>query len=117
MLRFNPNFRITAAQALENPYLEQYYDPEDEPVMKHPFTFDMELDDLTTDQLKLLIFEEARKYRSQNDESQRDWAFIFISKLRQVQMLGIIIMLIKSIDFYVWELYFVLYIKSFYDSI
>ena len=72
MLRFNPNFRITAAQALENPYLEQYYDPEDEPVMKHPFTFDMELDDLTTDQLKLLIFEEARKYRSQNDENQRD---------------------------------------------
>ena len=69
MLRFNPNFRITAAQALEHPYLKQYYDPEDEPIMKSPFTFDMELDDLTTDQIKLLIFEEARKYLSQNDDN------------------------------------------------
>ena len=68
MLRFNPNFRITATQALEHPYHEQYYDPEDEPVMKHTFTFDMELDDLTTDQLKLLIYEEARKFRSKNDD-------------------------------------------------
>ena len=69
MLRFNPNFRITATQALEHSYLEQYYDPEDEPVMRQPFTFDMELDDLTTDQLKLLIFEEARKFRTKSEEN------------------------------------------------
>ena len=65
MLRFNPGFRVTATEALEHPYLEQYYDPDDEPVAKHPFTFDMELDDLTTEQLKLLIYEEARKFSSQ----------------------------------------------------
>ena len=65
MLRFNPGFRVTATEALEHPYLEQYFDPDDEPVAKHPFTFDMELDDLTTEQLKLLIYEEARKFSSQ----------------------------------------------------
>ena len=68
MLRFNPNFRITATQGLEHSYLAQYYDPEDEPVMQQPFTFDMELDDLTTDELKLLIFEEARKFRTKSEE-------------------------------------------------
>ena len=70
MLRFNPNFRTTATQALADPYLEEYYDPEDEPVMTHPFTFEMELDDLTTEQLKLLIFEEARKFRTRIDSSK-----------------------------------------------
>ncbi len=30
MLTFNPHKRITVEQALAHPYLEQYYDPEDE---------------------------------------------------------------------------------------
>ena len=30
MLTFNPHKRITVDQALAHPYLEQYYDPEDE---------------------------------------------------------------------------------------
>ena len=30
MLTFNPHRRITVEQALAHPYLEQYYDPEDE---------------------------------------------------------------------------------------
>ena len=30
MLTFNPHKRITAEGALAHPYLEQYYDPEDE---------------------------------------------------------------------------------------
>ena len=30
MLTFNPHQRITVEQALAHPYLEQYYDPEDE---------------------------------------------------------------------------------------
>ena len=63
MLQFNPNNRVTAAEALDHHYLEQYSDPEDEPIMKHPFTFEMELDDLTADQLKHIIFEEATKFR------------------------------------------------------
>lgn len=30
MLTFNPHKRVTVEQALANPYLEQYYDPDDE---------------------------------------------------------------------------------------
>ena len=30
MLTFNPHKRISVEQALAHPYLEQYYDPEDE---------------------------------------------------------------------------------------
>lgn len=30
MLTFNPHERITVEKALAHPYLEQYYDPEDE---------------------------------------------------------------------------------------
>lgn len=30
MLNFNPQKRITVEQVLAHPYLEQYYDPEDE---------------------------------------------------------------------------------------
>ena len=30
MLTFDPNKRITVDAALEHPYLEQYYDPQDE---------------------------------------------------------------------------------------
>ena len=30
MLAFNPHRRITVEQALAHPYLEQYYDPDDE---------------------------------------------------------------------------------------
>jgi len=30
MLTFNPNKRITVDEVLAHPYLEQYYDPDDE---------------------------------------------------------------------------------------
>ena len=33
MLTFNPHKRISVEQALAHPYLEQYYDPEDEVYM------------------------------------------------------------------------------------
>ncbi|XP_060067866.1 mitogen-activated protein kinase 1-like [Ylistrum balloti] len=59
MLTFNPHKRITVEQALEHPYLEQYYDPADEPVAEEPFTFEMELDDLPKERLKELIFQET----------------------------------------------------------
>ena len=32
-----------------------YYDPSDEPVSDKPFTFDMEFDDLPTQQLKKMV--------------------------------------------------------------
>ncbi|KAL5278810.1 rl family protein [Megaselia abdita] len=62
MLTFNPNNRITVEQALAHPYLEQYYDPGDEPVAEDPFRIIMELDDLPKEKLKMLIFEETLKF-------------------------------------------------------
>lgn len=59
LLTFNPNRRVTVEEALKHPYLSQYYDPLDEPTASHPFTSDMELDDLPLPQLKKLIFEET----------------------------------------------------------
>ena len=60
LLIFNPSRRVTVEEALKHPYLTQYYDPSDEPTAPHPFTFDMELDDLPLPQLKQLIFEETK---------------------------------------------------------
>ncbi|XP_055296514.1 mitogen-activated protein kinase ERK-A isoform X3 [Sitodiplosis mosellana] len=62
MLTFNPHNRITVEDALAHPYLEQYYDPGDEPVADSPFRLDMELDDLPRDELKRLIFEETMRF-------------------------------------------------------
>ena len=59
LLTFNPNRRVSVEEALKHPYLAQYYDPSDEPTAPHPFTFDMELDDLPLPQLKQLIYEET----------------------------------------------------------
>ncbi|XP_004615902.2 mitogen-activated protein kinase 3 [Sorex araneus] len=63
MLTFNPNKRITVEEALAHPYVDQYYDPTDEPVAEEPFTFDMELDDLPKEQLKELIFQETAPFQ------------------------------------------------------
>uniref|UniRef100_A0A672GK18 Mitogen-activated protein kinase n=1 Tax=Salarias fasciatus TaxID=181472 RepID=A0A672GK18_SALFA len=63
MLTFNPSKRISVEEALAHPYLEQYYDPTDEPVAEEPFTFSMELDDLPKEKLKELIFEETARFQ------------------------------------------------------
>jgi len=66
MLTFNPHKRITVEGALAHPYLEQYYDPDDEPIADKPFTFETELDDLPKEKLKELIFQETIKFVSQD---------------------------------------------------
>uniref|UniRef100_A0A8C5MMP3 mitogen-activated protein kinase n=1 Tax=Leptobrachium leishanense TaxID=445787 RepID=A0A8C5MMP3_9ANUR len=63
MLTFNPHKRIEVEAALAHPYLEQYYDPSDEPVAEAPFKFEMELDDLPKETLKELIFEETARFQ------------------------------------------------------
>ena len=47
--------RITVEEALAHTYMAAYYDPSDEPVSEKPFTFDMEFDDLPTQQLKTMV--------------------------------------------------------------
>ena len=61
MLTFNPNKRITVEAALAHPYLEQYYDPADEPIAERPFTFQQEFDDLPREELKEMIFSVSAK--------------------------------------------------------
>lgn len=58
---------ITVADALAHPYLEQYYDPADEPVAEEPFRVEMELDDLPKDKLKLLVFNEINAFKARTD--------------------------------------------------
>ena len=43
--------------------MQAYYDPTDEPVNQQPFTFDMELDNLPTKQLRNMIFAEAVRFK------------------------------------------------------
>ncbi|XP_047214981.1 mitogen-activated protein kinase 1-like [Girardinichthys multiradiatus] len=64
MLTFNPNKRITVEEALGHPYLEQYYDPTDEPIAEEPFDFRTELDDLPKEKLKEMIFEETARFQT-----------------------------------------------------
>ncbi|PIO60412.1 hypothetical protein TELCIR_18090, partial [Teladorsagia circumcincta] len=68
MLTFNPHNRINIEQALAHPYLEQYYDPNDEPVCEEPFTYEMELDDLPKEKLKELIWQEAELHHTRMQE-------------------------------------------------
>ncbi|PAA57427.1 hypothetical protein BOX15_Mlig016634g3 [Macrostomum lignano] len=63
LLTFNPERRITVEAALSHPYLEQYYDPQDEPVATEPFTFEQELDDLPKEKLREMIWDEAQRLR------------------------------------------------------
>ena len=41
LLGFNPMTRMTVEHALAHPYLEEYYDPDDEPVAEKPFNFEV----------------------------------------------------------------------------
>ncbi|XP_065197409.1 mitogen-activated protein kinase 1-like [Sycon ciliatum] len=60
LLTFNPNNRIEVEEALAHPYLEQYYDPSDEPVCTKPLKFHMEFDDYPKHQLKEMIYWEGQ---------------------------------------------------------
>ncbi|KAF5101882.1 hypothetical protein DV451_002067 [Geotrichum candidum] len=66
LLTFNPAKRISVEEALEHPYLKPYHDPDDEPtappIPEEFFDFDRKKDELSTEQLKRLIYEEIMKY-------------------------------------------------------
>lgn len=66
MLTFNPAKRITVDQALNHPYLEAYHDATDEPTAEpipdEFFKFDKMKDQLTTDQLKQLMYAEITQH-------------------------------------------------------
>ena len=57
MLKFNPDKRITAEEALSHPYLHQYSFPCDEPICLEPLHIEDEVGDFEEDVLKDWIFE------------------------------------------------------------
>ena len=92
MLTFNPNRRITVEEALAHPYLQQYYDPDDEvrlkknkqfteinylksyfkPICEQPFTIEFENDELPKEELKQLIFDETQYLRERNLQEEME---------------------------------------------
>ena len=45
LILFSPKNRISVEDALAHSFLEQYYDPEDEPVAAEPFQFAIDIED------------------------------------------------------------------------
>ncbi|OUC48006.1 kinase domain protein [Trichinella nativa] len=102
MLTFNPNRRITVEQALAHPYLEQYYDPADEPICEEPFKFEMEFDDLPKERLKELIFAQTTEFQSRKQSSTSNQGSISEEQSNRVGR-GPYILLI----FYCWIIFVV----------
>ena len=53
MLTFNPDRRITIAEALQHPYMESLHEPEDEPDCENKFDFTYELTTMKADELQM----------------------------------------------------------------
>ena len=82
IVAFNPEKRLTVEEALQQPYLEEYYDPADEPVTEAPFQYEVnrnfiisslsfilikfEIDDLPTNTLKELVFLEVVNFKKKH---------------------------------------------------
>lgn len=64
LLAFDPERRFTAEQALQHPYFAEYHDPEDEPVADVPFTFEVEMDNLPLEELKVMMFSEIQAFHT-----------------------------------------------------
>lgn len=59
MLTYNPTQRITAEEALAHPYLSELHDETDEPVCPRPFTFNMDEECFSEDDIREQIYHEA----------------------------------------------------------
>jgi p38 MAP kinase len=57
MLVFDPQKRITAAEALGHAYLAPYHDPEDEPAADNVFDWSFTEQDLSLEQWKMLMYQ------------------------------------------------------------
>lgn len=79
MLTYDPDDRITVAQALSHPYLKQLHFPDDEPITDpvSAFDFDFEKYSLSKEDFKDLMYEEIMLYHS--DEA----AFQYIKQKKE----------------------------------
>lgn len=91
MLKFDPDERITAAEALMHPYLEEYHEYIEEEYcdIDRVFVQDFEEPSLKEEDLKTLIFEEIKSFHSDiyNDEkvlSMYDSAYVKNKKRKKI---------------------------------
>ncbi|KAF7712333.1 Uncharacterized protein PECH_003574 [Penicillium ucsense] len=62
LLRYDPQERLSAVDALQSPYLATYHDPEDEPVAPLSFDWSVLEADLPTDTWKEIMYSEVLAY-------------------------------------------------------
>lgn len=72
MLDFNPKERITAADAIQHPYLAPYHDPSDEPVANERFDWSFNDADLPVDQWKVMMYSEILDFHNVNVDSEQE---------------------------------------------
>ncbi|KAI9009136.1 putative mitogen-activated protein kinase [Hyaloraphidium curvatum] len=70
MLVFDPQKRITAAEALGHAYLAPYHDPDDEPVADSMFDWSFTEAELSLEQWKFRMFEEILQFYSGGGEGE-----------------------------------------------
>ncbi|KAJ1963570.1 MAPK protein hog1 [Dipsacomyces acuminosporus] len=68
MLVFDPRKRITAAEALDHPYLETYHDEDDEPVAETMFDWSFNDADLPVEEWKIMMYNEILDFLNASDE-------------------------------------------------
>lgn len=69
MLEFDPQVRISAAEALASPYLAPYHDPNDEPVAAEAFDWAFLEADLPADIWKTIMYGEVMAFHTEMNQS------------------------------------------------
>jgi mitogen-activated protein kinase 1/3 len=64
LIKFDPDERITASEALHHPFLKEYHEyiDEDYPSVNRKFEQDFEDPDLKEDDMKWLVYEEVQNF-------------------------------------------------------
>lgn len=66
MLIFDPKKRISAADALQHPYMEPYHDPTDEPACERKFDWSFNDADLPVDTWRVMMYSEILDFHQMN---------------------------------------------------
>lgn len=66
MLIFDPKKRISAADALQHPYMEPYHDPTDEPICESKFDWSFNDADLPADTWRVMMYSEILDFHQLN---------------------------------------------------